>query len=97
MEMRNNDEQLFDRGEVAAVDNSPLEWRGLPSFKAKAKAPSLVLAFERAEDRDELLRALARLGNVREVPIAKKTGLAWSANWPPREQEDLAALRFDFG
>lgn len=91
--------QLFERGveDVAEADNTPLEWRGLPAFIPKAKRPSLVLAFESEEDRDALLSALARLAEVEVVPIAKKTGPTWSAPWPPREKEDLAALRFDFG
>lgn len=71
-------------------DNSDVEWRGLPRFVAKDKPPTLVLSFDSEEQRDELI---AQLGLV----LAKKTKSTWSAWWPPRDREDLAALRFDFG
>lgn len=90
-----NDDQipLVERGEdsVSAVgDNSAVEWRGLPRFVAKDKPPTLVLSFESEEDRDRLIKELGLI-------LAKKTRSTWSAWWPPRENEDLSALRFDFG
>jgi hypothetical protein len=70
--------------------NAPVEWAGLPVFHpAPERNIQLVVTCESEEDRDALI---ARLGLV----IAKKTGKTWSAWWPPREREDLAALRFDF-
>jgi hypothetical protein len=70
--------------------NAPIEWRGLPEFRpAAAREHKLVLTFDTEEARDALI---AQLG----VVIAKKTGPTWSAWYPPREKEDLAALRFDF-
>jgi hypothetical protein len=71
--------------------NAPVEWAGLPAFHpAPERNIQLMLSFETQEERDELIKQIG-------VVIAKKTGKTWSAWWPPREREDLAALRFDFG
>lgn len=84
---------MVPRGEDALSsegNNSPVEWRGLPRFVAKDKAPRLVISFDTEEQRDELIAQLS-------LVLAKKTKSTYSAWWPPREREDLAALRFDFG
>jgi hypothetical protein len=71
--------------------NADVEWVGLPKFvPLEGKRLSIVIAFDSEEDRDRLVDQLGLF-------IAKKTGVTWSAWWPPREQEDLASLRFDFG
>lgn len=71
--------------------NAPVEWAGMPAFHPAPKRDiQLVLSFATAEERDELIAQL-------ELVIAKKTRGTWSAWWPPRDREDLAALRFDFG
>ncbi len=70
--------------------NAPIEWRGLPEFRAVTRDVRLVLSFDTEAERDQLV---AQLG----VTISKKTGPTWSAWWPPRDREDLASLRFDFG
>lgn len=70
--------------------NAPIEWRGLPEFRPVTRDVRLVLSFDTTEDRDRLV---VQLG----VTISKKTGATWSAWWPPRDREDLASLRFDFG
>lgn len=80
-----------DFAETRDVDelNAPIEWRGLPQFVPVKRDTRLVLTFDTPEQRDELI---AQLGLV----LAKKTGQTWSAWWPPRDRDDLAALRFDF-
>jgi len=70
--------------------NAPIEWRGLPEFRPVTRDVRLVLSFDTLEQRDELIDQLG-------LVISKKTGPTWSAWWPPRDREDLAALRFDFG
>jgi hypothetical protein len=71
--------------------NAPVEWAGLPAFHPiPERKTQLILSFDTDEQRDELITQLG-------IVIAKKTGKSWSAWWPPREREDLAALRFDFG
>jgi hypothetical protein len=70
--------------------NAPVEWRGLPEFRPVTRDIRLVLSFDTAEERDRLVEQLG-------LVISKKTGTTWSAWWPPRDREDLAALRFDFG
>lgn len=85
------DEPAYVGVELDPVLNADIEWVGLPKFvPAETKRPSLVLAFDSEEDRERLI---AHLGLV----IAKKTKGTWSAWWPPREKEDLASLRFDYG
>jgi hypothetical protein len=90
-----NDDQteLLGRDAVAESGedlNAPSEWAGLPAFHpVPERSERLILSFDSAADRDRLV---AELGLI----IAKKTGPSWSAWWPPREREDLAALRFDF-
>jgi hypothetical protein len=69
--------------------NAPIGWRGLPEFTRVERDTRLVLTFDTPEERDELI---AKLGLI----LSKKTGTTWSAWWPPRERDDLAALRFDF-
>jgi hypothetical protein len=84
---------MVERGEDALSetgDNSPIEWRGLPRFVPKEKPLSLVLSFDSEEDREQLVEQLGLI-------IAKRTRGTLSAWWPPREREDLSALRFDFG
>jgi hypothetical protein len=80
-----------DFAETRDVDelNAPIEWRGLPRFEAVERDTRLVLTFDTPEQREELI---AQLGLI----LAKKTGQTWSAWWPPRDRDDLAALRFDF-
>ncbi len=94
----NADEQmaLVDRGDHFVPKqseeelNADLDWKGMPRFEPAAERFSLVLSFDAAERRDELVEQLGLI-------IAKKTRGTWSAWWPPREKEDLSALRFDFG
>jgi hypothetical protein len=85
--------ELLGRASVEQSDadlNAPVEWRGLPAFvPAEARDVKLVLTFDSEAERDKLIEQL-------KLVIAKKTGPTWSAWWPPREKEDLAALRFDF-
>jgi hypothetical protein len=89
-----NDDALFDsaglREEVNEADlNAPVEWTGLPAFHpAPKREHQLVLTFEDPAKRDDVVRQLG-------LVIAKKTGPTWSAWYPPRPREDLAALRFD--
>lgn len=88
-------QELIGRAEMAETRAEPdlngaIEWTGLPAFHpAPKREDRLVLSFETAAARDELVEQLG-------LVIAKKTGKTWSAWWPPREREDLAALRFDF-
>jgi hypothetical protein len=49
--------------------------------------PKLTLEFSDERERDRLVKELG-------VTIAKKTGPAWSARYPPADREDLASLRF---
>lgn len=70
--------------------NAPIEWRGLPEFRPVTRDVRLVLSFDAESDRDQLVDQLG-------LVISKKTGPTWSAWWPPRDREDLASLRFDFG
>lgn len=85
------DEPAYVGVELDPVLNADVEWVGLPRFEAApSKRPSIVLAFDSEEDRDRLVEQLG-------LVIAKKTKGTWSAWWPPREKEDLASLRFDFG
>jgi hypothetical protein len=85
--------EMLGRAETAGSDgddlNAPIEWAGLPAFHAVTRDTRLVLSFDTPEQRDELIAKL-------ELVIAKKTGPTWSAWWPPRDREDLTALRFDF-
>ena len=70
--------------------NAPVEWRGLPAFVPVTRDVRLVLTFDDEAGREELIEQLG-------LVIAKKTGKTWSAWWPPRDRDDLSALRFDFG
>jgi hypothetical protein len=70
--------------------NAPVEWPGLPAFHpAPERNPQLILSFRSKAARDEFVREQGLI-------ITKKTKKTWYAWWPPGEQEDLAALRFDF-
>lgn len=87
-------EPLLDGGDFAETRdvadlNAPVDWRGLPAFEAIDKRIKLVLTFDDEAGRDTLIEQLG-------LVIAKKTGPTWSAWWPPRDRDDLAALRFDF-
>lgn len=65
------------------------EWIGLPAFEPAPERISFALAFESEIERDGIAK---RLGLI----AAKKTYGTWSVRWPPRDQEDLSSLRFDF-
>lgn len=91
----NRDQEALLGSDVGAEDrsddlNAPVEWAGLPAFHPAPKRDvQLVLSFESEEDRQRLIDLI-------EIVIAKKTRGTWSAWWPPRDREDLSALRFDF-
>jgi hypothetical protein len=65
----------------------PEGWGGLPAFIPEPPPPKLTLEFSDERERDRLVKELG-------VTIAKKTGPAWSARYPPADREDLASLRF---
>lgn len=108
--MNENQEVLVRRGEDAVSpqgNNNAVEWKGLPKFVPREKKIALVISCDTTQDRDELLKQLAKIADRHEewrkglknheVPVHKKTRDTFSLWWPPREQEDLSALRFDFG
>lgn len=84
-------EDLPEEPDPAELVEPEIAWTGLPAFHPAApREVRLVLTFDTEEERDQLVEQI-------EVVIAKKTGPTWSAWWPPRDREDLSALRFDFG
>lgn len=64
-------------------------WRGLPGFMPMPEPPKVTIV-----PKDQSEEALARIVKMLDVTIAKKTGTALSARWPPQGREDLASLRF---
>jgi hypothetical protein len=94
------DGQLFDGTEYATelpsallVEPSPppalpVEWRGMPRFEPLPERLTFLVACSSEATRDELA---GELGLV----VSKKTNGTWSCWWPPRDREDLSALRFD--
>jgi len=79
----------FAERQDADALNAPIEWRGLPRFAPVKRDVRLVLTFDDEAGREALIEQLGLI-------LAKKTGQTWSAWWPPRDRDDLAALRFDF-
>lgn len=67
--------------------NEASEWAGMPSYEPGDDKPKLVLAFDDPADRDELIEQLG-------IIVSKKLRGTWSAPYPPREKEALAANRF---
>ena len=76
--------------DVAGACAPSREWRGMPAFIPVSEPPKLTVVVPGEDERTALVD---RLG----VTIANKTGDAWSAWWPPRGRQDLAALRFEVG
>lgn len=76
------------RSEIASPDAAK-EWRGLPDYEPGSAGVKLVIQFEDAETRLELMR---RIG---VKTIHKQTNGVWSIWYPERAKEDLASLRFE--
>jgi hypothetical protein len=83
----NRDQEERDPADLIEPERA---WRGLPAFAPPPpRNPQLILSFRSKDERDEFVRWLGLI-------ITKKTKTTWYARWPPGEQEDLAALQFDF-
>lgn len=68
--------------------NEAAQWVGMPGFEAFTGEPLLMLRFDTDEDRDKLVEQL-------ELKSIQRGKTRWSAWWPPRDQMDMASVRFD--
>lgn len=64
------------------------QWVGMPSYEEGAGQPhKITVSFRSAEDRETWAQQSG-------LEFMKKETWTWSAWWPPKEREDLVALRF---
>jgi hypothetical protein len=76
--------EIGDRNDAAA-------WVGLPIYDGVERPFRMVISFETEDDRNRLMELIGA-----EKPRHSTRGV-WSVWWPPRDREDLAALRFSEG
>lgn len=68
--------------------NEAAEWVGMPDYDEGEKAVKLILTFDSAEARAELMR---ELGLVK----SGANGETWSAKWPPQGRKDRSSVKFE--
>lgn len=76
-----------NEGEVKDV-NAAAEWVGMPGFDPVELKPKLVLTFETQEAREQMIEQLG-------LVIAKRERRVVSSWYPPKEREDIEAVRWE--
>lgn len=70
-----------------ADHNEAAEWVGMPEYDTSPKTPILIISFRTKEDRQKFADEMG-------YNVTDSTKSVW---WPPREREDLKAVKFEAG
>lgn len=72
--------------------NEASHWVGMPEYNAILPPPKLIIAFETEDERQHFL---SWLDQKEQTIIMGKNRDTWSMWWPPRDKEDLKALKWE--
>jgi hypothetical protein len=77
--------------EIQSMDEAS-HWVGMPEYNAIIPPPKLIISFESEAERDNFLKWLDQ---KEPTQIMGKNRDTWSMWWPPRDKEDLKALKWE--
>jgi hypothetical protein len=77
--------------EIESMDEAS-HWVGMPEYNAIMPPPKLIISFESEGERDNFLKWLDQ---QQQTIVMGKNRDTWSMWWPPREKEDLKALKWE--
>lgn len=77
--------------EIETMDEAS-HWVGMPDYQPIMPPPKLIIAFETEDERQNFLKWLDQ---QQPTIIMGKNRDTWSMWWPPREKEDLKALKWE--
>lgn len=72
--------------------NEASHWVGMPEYNAILAPPKLIISFETEDERQAFLNWLDQR---EQTVVLGKNRDTWSMWWPPREKEDLKALKWE--
>lgn len=77
--------------EIQSMDEAS-QWVGMPDYQPIMPPPKLIIAFETEDERQDFLKWLDQR---QQTIIMGKNRDTWSMWWPPRDKEDLKALKWE--